>query len=158
MNTKIRIAWLAAGAALLAITFASGVPVRAEDNWSMRGGAATMQSQDWKDMQARMQAMQAQMQQLRNTTDPAERQTLLDAHMKLMQEQMQSMRMMMAGGMMRMAGDAKGMGMASSDTAMHGQPGPRHQAVEDRLDMMQMMMEQMMGQMQMQRQSQAPRD
>jgi len=102
-------------------------------------------------MQARMRAMQAQMAQLQTATDAAERQKLLSAHMQLMQEQMASMRGM-GGGMMQMmhGGAGMGMGMQPGTDAGARQPGARHQRVEDRMDMLQMMMEQMMGQMQMQ--------
>jgi hypothetical protein len=60
---------------------------------------------------------------------------------------MASMRSM-GGGMMQMMHGGAGMGMGAGGGDRP--PGARHQMVEDRLDMLQMMMEQMMGQMQMQ--------
>jgi len=75
-----------------------------------------------------------------------------------MQEQMQTMRAMGGDMMMHGTGGSGGMGMGSgmgqgmgaADHAMPARPGPRHQMMENRMDMMQMMMEQMMGQMAMQ--------
>ena len=85
-------------------------------------------------MQEKMKAMQAQMDTIRNTTDPKERQILMQAHMQAMQENMKMMRGM--GG--PMMGGQKGGGM------MGGDPKQRQEMMEKRMDMMQMMMEQMM--------------
>lgn len=139
----------AAGAAVLALTVTGAVAARA-DTPSATSQPAT-QAETVAQMQARMQAMRAQMAQLQTVTDPVERQKLLSSHMQLMQEQMASMRSM-GGGMMQMmhGGAAMGMGMQQGANAGTRSPGPQHQMVEDRLDMLQMMMEQMMGQMQMQ--------
>jgi hypothetical protein len=139
----------AAGAALLALTLTGAIAARADTPSTTN--QQVPQAESLAQMQARMQTMQAQMAQLRTTSDPVERQKLLSAHMQLMQEQMASMRSM-GGGMMQMmhGGAAMGMGMQQGANAGPHAPGPRHQMVEDRLDMMQMMMEQMMGQMQMQ--------
>ena len=87
-------------------------------------GAAMM---DMGKMQEQMKQMQAQMEKIRATSDPKERQRLLAEHMKAMHEGMGMMQGMMGGGM--------GMGMG---------PGPRADAMEKRMDMMQMMMQQMM--------------
>lgn len=135
---------LAMGAAALVLVFAGAVGARADDQSSAVRPEQRAETLD--QMQSRMQAMQAMMTQLQRTTDPAERQKLLSSHMRLMQEQMTAMRMM-GGGMMQMMHGPAGMGMGSGTPQA---PGPRHQAMEDRVDMLQMMMEQMMGQMQMQ--------
>jgi hypothetical protein len=162
----------AAGAALLTLVLSGAMAARADDQPS--ASPTAQQTQTIAQMQARMQAMQAQMAQLQTVTDPAERQKLLSAHMQLMEEQMASMRSMgggtmqmmhggagtgmrsgmqgMGGGMQGMSGGMAGGGMARQQGADAGPPGPgtRHQLMEDRVDMLQMMMEQMMGQMQMQ--------
>ncbi|MCK9382459.1 MAG: hypothetical protein M0P95_15525 [Sulfuritalea sp.] len=85
-------------------------------------------------MQENMKKMQQQMEQFRATTDPAERQKLMQAHMQTMQENMQTMHGM-DGAMMK--GDKKH-GMAGSAMMQH------HAMTEKRLDMMQTMMEQLM--------------
>jgi hypothetical protein len=86
-------------------------------------------------MQEKMKAMQAQMDTIRNTTDPKARQKLMREHMQAMQENMAMMRGM--GGPMMMGGQ-KSSGM------MGGDPKQRQEMMEKRMDMMQMMMEQMM--------------
>lgn len=141
----------AAGAAVLALTLTGAIAARADTQSTT--SQQVPQPETLAQMQARMQTMHAQMAQLQTVTDPVERKKLLSAHMQLMQEQMASMRSM-GGGMMQMmhGGAAMGMGMGMQKGADAGarSSGPRHQMVEDRLDMLQMMMEQMMGQMQMQ--------
>jgi len=100
-------------------------------------------------MQENMKKMQQQMEKIRATTDPKERQKLMQAHMQTMQENMKSMRGM--GGPMMMGGgdhgsmmkhDMKG-GMKDGDMMKH------QDMMEKRMDMMQMMMEQMMQRDQM---------
>ena len=73
------------------------------------------------DMREEMKAMQGQMDKIRQTTEPQERQKLMQEHMRAMQAGMETMRGMGKHGMS--GGDAK---------------------MEGRADMMQMMMEQMM--------------
>jgi hypothetical protein len=85
-----------------------------------------------QQMMERMKTMHAQMDKIRQTADPKEREKLMAEHMKTMQEGMQMMQGM-GGGMMGMMG---------------GGQGP--QMMEGRMDMMQMMMEQMMQHLQMQ--------
>jgi hypothetical protein len=63
-----------------------------------------------QQMTDRMKTMQAQMEKIRQTTDPKEREKLLAEHMKSMQEGMQMMRGM-GGGMMGMMGGGMGAGM-----------------------------------------------
>ena len=76
-------------------------------------------------MQEKMKAMQGQMDKIRQTTDPKERQQLMQEHMRAMHANMEMMRGM--GGSMMMGGDMT----------------KRHEMMEKRMDMMQMMMEQM---------------
>lgn len=99
---------------------------------------------DQAGMQQRMQKMQAQMDRIQKTTDPKERQKLLDEHYRTMMENMQAMRGMGGPMMMGMHGDAKGMSMKGGD------PAARSAQMEQRMDMMQMMMEHMMQREQMQ--------
>ena len=79
------------------------------------------------------------MDKIRKTTDPKERQKLMQEHMQAMQANMEMMRGM--GGPMMMGGQKGG--------AMGGDPKQRQEMMEKRMDMMQMMMEQMMQRDQM---------
>ena len=92
-------------------------------------------------MQENIKKMQHQMDMIATTTDPKERQKLMQEHMQTMQENMKAMRSMggpmMKGGGMAM-GDKKGGGMMGGDVKT------RQDGMEKRMDMMQMMMEQMM--------------
>lgn len=99
-------------------------------------------------VQEKMKAMQAQMDKIRDTTDPKERQKLMREHMQAMQENMKAMHGM-GGPMMMDAQKGRGMmdgkkgGMKDGDMMKH------HEMMERRMDMMQMMMEQMMQRDQM---------
>lgn len=75
-----------------------------------------------------MQKMQDEMRRIRGTTDPVERQRLMDEHMKSMQQMMPMM-----SGMTEMG---RGAGQ--------GTPEQRMQMMEMRMDMMHKMMEQML--------------
>ena len=95
-------------------------------------------------MQGNMKAMQAQMDTIHKTTDPKERQKLMQAHMQAMQENMKAMRGM-GGSMMKGGGDHAGMKMDGKKGGMkEGDMMKHHAMMENRMDMMQMMMEQMM--------------
>ncbi len=114
-------------------------------------------------MQERYKKMQDQMARLSKTTDPKERQKILEEHWKTMHEGMDTMmgrggmgRGMMMGGMGTMSpGGGGGMGMGPGGRMGAG-PGPgmgpmspemleqRQRRMEQRMDMMQMMMDQMM--------------
>jgi len=120
-------------------------------------------------MQENMKQMQQQMEKIRATTEPKERQKLMQAHMQAMQENMKAMRgmggpMMMAGGehggMMKhdMKGAMKdgmkdgakdGMKGGMKDGMKDGDMMKHRDMMEKRMDMMQMMMEQMMQRDQM---------
>jgi len=101
-------------------------------------------------MQEKMKTMQGQMDKIRKTTDPKERQKLMQEHMQAMQENMKTMRGM-GGPMMTGGGEHGGMMMGGKkDGMMEGDMMKRHGMMEKRMDMMQMMMEQMMQRDQMQ--------
>jgi hypothetical protein len=93
-----------------------------------------------------MKTMQAQMDKLRATTDPAERQKLMQEHMATMQEAMKDMRGMGGPTMGMMGGGMMGGGPASKAPSGKppGSPDQRMRMMEQRMDMMQMMMDQMM--------------
>ena len=102
--------------------------------------AAESTTPDTAKLQDLMRRMRAQMDALRTTTDPGERQKLLAEHGKLLQEHMR---------LLRGAEPAPaGAGMAGHEDG--GMPGvaPRSRArmVEDRIDMLAMAMEQMEAQ------------
>ena len=83
------------------------------------------------------------MEKLQATTDPQERQKLMQEHMQAMQENMKAMHSM--GGPMMMAGGKPG--AMDKDGHKHkagGDMTKHHAMMEKRMDMMQMMMEQMM--------------
>jgi hypothetical protein len=113
-------------------------------------------------MQERYKKMQDQMARLSKTTDPKERQKILEEHWKTMHEGMDTMmgrggmgRGMMMGGMGMMGPGGGGMGVGPGGRMGAG-PGPgmgpmspemmeqRQRRMEQRMDMMQMMMDQMM--------------
>lgn len=103
---------------------------------SMPGGRG-MTGMDTQKMQELMTKMQAQMDKLRATSDPNERQKLMQEHMTTMREAMKGMHGM-GGPMMGM------MGGGPAGKAPQGTADERMRAMEGRMDMMQMMMEQMM--------------
>ena len=95
-------------------------------------------------MQGNMKAMQAQMDAIHKTTDPKERQKLMQAHMTAMQENMKAMRGM-GGPMMKGGGEHGGMMMGGKKGGMKdAEMMKHHEMMANRMDMMQMMMEQMM--------------
>ena len=95
-------------------------------------------------MQEKMKAMQAQMDTIRNTTDPKKRQKLMQEHMQAMQENMKMMRGTGGPMMMGAGGDGSPMKGGKMGGMMEGDMMQRHAMMEKRMDMMQMMMEQMM--------------
>ena len=104
-------------------------------------GMGMMDDKQTAQMQEHMKKMQQQMEKLRATTDPKERQKLMQEHMQTMQENMKSMRGM-GGGMMMgmMGGGQKGGPMMGGNLDMTGDDMmKRHEMMEKRMDMMQMM-------------------
>jgi type I site-specific restriction endonuclease len=90
-------------------------------------------------MQENIKKMEQQMDRIRKTKDPAEREGLLQEHMQTMRENMMMGKGMMGGGMSQGMMDCPMMGEGMSPDAMAN----RMQHMEKRMDMMQMMMEQM---------------
>ena len=139
MKTSILISAIAACALSAPMAFAQEKPAPAKP-------AMSMDDKQTPPSQENMKLMQQQMDKIATTTDPKERQKLMQAHMQTMQENMKAMRsmggpMMMddkkSGGMMEKKGGMKG-GMKDGDM------NKRQEMTEKRMDMMQMMMEQMM--------------
>lgn len=112
-----------------------------------------------KEMQSGAAAMQALMDQIENTKDPAERKKLLEQHHRMMLKQTQAMEHMscgmeMSGGMSGadpgpMPGPAGPMGRSSGQTGrqggMMGMGAMQcHQLMQARMNMMARIMEQMM--------------
>ncbi len=96
-----------------------------------------------------MKKMIGQMDKIKATKDPQERQRLMQEHMEAMHEGLQAMRpagggamQMMDCQMMKDKGDAKGCPMMG-EAGPKPSPGERMDMMEKRMDMMQMMMEQM---------------
>lgn len=100
--------------------------------------------------QAQMKKMIAQMDKIRQTRDPKERQRLMQEHLQTMHEGAQAMRGTGGGMMMNMMdcpmmgdkGSTQGCPMMGASTGKM-EPGKRMDMMEKRMDMMQMMMEQM---------------
>ncbi|SDW56658.1 hypothetical protein [Pseudomonas sp. NFACC08-1] len=108
--------------------------------------------------QENLKKMQEQMTQIQNTSDPAQRQKLMQDHQATMRQSMQMMNGMMGccgAGMMggHMKGNGPMMGwkqMGSHYSQMTPEQMKQHQYMMDRyMGMQQMMMEQMMQQQQM---------
>ncbi|SCX94680.1 MULTISPECIES: hypothetical protein [unclassified Pseudomonas] len=108
--------------------------------------------------QENLKKMQEQMTQIQNTSDPAQRQKLMQDHQATMRQSMQTMNGMMGccgAGMMggHMKGNGPMMGwkqMGSHYSRMTPEQMKQHQYMMDRyMGMQQMMMEQMMQQQQM---------
>ena len=96
---------------------------------------------DVAKLQDLMRRMRAQMDAMRSTTDPAERQKLLADHIQLLQEHMRLLR----GP--EPAPAAAGGAAGHEDGGMPGvAPRSRARMVEDRIEMMAMAMEQMEAQ------------
>ena len=111
--------------------------------------ASTAKSTErFEEARKQMQKMMAQMDQIRQTKDPAVRERLMEEHMRTMQDTMQSMHAMGGPMMMDMMG-SQGMGGVTSNV-QSGKRGSgvneRMDMMEKRMDMMQMMMEQMLQQ------------
>lgn len=129
----------------------SSIPLAsAQDKAASASPAVKMQMDaQMTEMQAKMAAMQLQMDKIHATTEPKERQKLMQAHMQTMQECMAMMRNMSTP--MKMDG-GQGDGMAmGADKGMPGDKGmmgggmmQHHQMMEERMGMMQMMMDQML--------------
>ncbi len=101
-------------------------------------------------MQGHMKKMMQQMDAIHATDDPEKRDELLQKHRRSMHEGMQMMRGMGGDTMKGRMGESgggmmQGGGMHQGGGKMHGDDKDmRHRAMEQRLDVMQMMMEQMM--------------
>jgi hypothetical protein len=108
--------------------------------------AAAQPAAEVGQMQARMQEMQALRERVRNTSDPAERQRLMDEHMRAMHDGVAMMGRMMGeqGGPVR-AGECR---QNDNECRMRQMQGEQRMMGE-RMSMMQMMMQQMMDQMMM---------
>jgi len=143
LKTSIRVA--AVVTCLLAVPMASAQDQAAPAKPAMSMPMDAQMSQ----MHTNMTLMQSQMDTIHATTDPKERQKLMQAHMQTMQESMAMMRSMSKpmpmgggqGGGMDMGGekDKPGdKGMMGGDMMKH------HQMMEERMGMMQTMMEQML--------------
>jgi hypothetical protein len=135
-------------AAALAAALAGGVPlVLAQDKPAAKSRAGMQMEQKMQEqMMGRMKTMQAQLDRIHQSTDPVERQKLIQEHMKSMQETMQAMRGMGGGMIGKMGhGAMAGGGMTGGSRGA----GPSMEMMEQRMDMMQMMMEQMMQHQQM---------
>ena len=86
MKTSILISAIVACA--LSAPIASAQDKHAHHKPAPSTGANMNKDMDMSRMHASMQAMQAQMDTIRNTTDPKERQKLMQEHMQAMQENM----------------------------------------------------------------------
>ena len=138
MKTSILISAIVACALSAPIVSAQEKPAPAKPAMNMD------MDKHMSQMLEKMKAMQAQMGRIHKTTDPKERQKLMQEHMQAMQENMKTMHGM-GGPMMMGSGQRGGMMMGGKKGGMtEGDMMKRHEMMEKRIDMMQMMMEQMM--------------
>ena len=131
----------------VAIVAALSVPIAsAQDRLAPAKPAMNMDTgKQTAETQANMEKMQQQMDKIATTTDPKERQKLMQEHMQTMQDNMKTMRGM--SGMGGMGGPKMKGGMMMGDkkeSMANGDLQKRQERTESRMDMMQMMMEQMM--------------
>jgi hypothetical protein len=120
----------------------------AQGGMGMMGGQSGMMP-----MMQRMEEMQAQMETIVSTDDPAKRLDMMKEHRQQMQDAMAMMRGMQQGGGMGMMGGAQGgMGMMAGGKGMGGQMMMHagmmeaYRQMDKRLDLMQQMLEQLMEQ------------
>ena len=136
MKTTILISAFAACALSTPMAFAQA-------NTAAAKPAMSMNDKQTPAVDENMKKMQLQMEKIGTTTDPKERQKLMQEHMKTMQENMKAMRAM--GGPMSMDDKKNGGMMGGKKGGMKdGDMKDRQEMTEKRMDMMQMMMEQMM--------------
>ncbi len=88
------------------------------DPHAMHHPASDGQKMSMPGMQGHMQQMREHMAQMRTTTDPQERQRLMDAHMAKMEDMMKMMESMGMGGM-GMGSDMKHEGMKMDHGSMN---------------------------------------
>ena len=137
MYSPILVAAIVASVLSVPVVSAQDKPVSAKPATSMD------MDKHMSQMQQNMKTMHVQMEKLRTTTDPNERQKLMQEHMQSMQENMKTMRNM-GGPMMMGSGQSGGTMAMGRQKDMAGGEMIQHQAMmEKRMDMMQMMMEQM---------------
>jgi hypothetical protein len=131
--------------ALAVVMCTMGLPVVYAQDSSMPGKPTTAMGAEHQMtvMQANINEMQAQMAKIRATTDPKERQKLMQEHLQTMQANMQMMRGMMTGPMMTNCGQTGGMGMGGGKAMSSADMMQRQHMMEQRADMMQSMMDQM---------------
>ena len=108
MKTSILVAAIVAGALSAPIVSAQDKHVHPKPAMSMD------MDKKMPQMQENMKKMQQQMEQMRATSDPAERERLMQQHMQTMQDNMMTMRGM--GGMMMQ-------GYTGHGGMQHGMPG-----------------------------------
>jgi hypothetical protein len=116
-----------------------------------QGDAAT--PPQMQQMQSQMQAMHEQMARIHATTDPGERQRLMQEHMQTMHEGMTMMGQMMQGPMTQ--GQARQCAQSDTECRMD-QMQTQQQMMGQRMGMMQQMMEQMMERMMHTQEPEAP--
>ncbi len=155
MHIRLMIAAMMA-AALAAPLALAQTPAKADKAATPQASDADMDKY-YSAMQERYKKMQDQMARLSKTTDPKERQKIMEEHWKTMHEGMDAM--MGRGGMGRGMMMGGGMGPGGGGMGPGGRMGPgpcvgmgpmspemmsqRQRCMEQRMDMMQMMMDQM---------------
>ena len=140
MKTTILISAFAACALSTPMAFAQA-------NTAAAKPAMSMNDKQTPAVDENMKKMQQQMDKIGTTTDPKERQKLMQAHMQTMQENMKAMRAMgdpMAMDDKKGGGKMGGMMGGKKGGMKDGDMKDRQEMTEKRMDMMQMMMEQMM--------------
>jgi hypothetical protein len=126
-------------ASILALTLGSSLPAVADlDHHGTRPATAMSRGEQMEKMQGNVAKMQEQLKRIESASSDAERQAAMAEHMQTMRENMQ-----MAQGMSGCPMTQSGMGMMGGGAP--GDMAARMQAMEKRMDMMQMMMQQRIG-------------
>lgn len=153
MRTSHTIATALMAAGLAALPMAAQSQAQPQKPAATRPGMVSGQIMGTGAMAEQMKKAQAQMERIRKSTDPKEREKLLAEHLSSMQAVMRDMGGMgggmMGGGVGGAAGGAMMGGAATKGESRAPSTDQRMQMMENRLDMMQMMMDQMLQREQM---------
>ena len=135
------------------VAFALTAPVASAQDQAAPAQPAMGMDAHMSAMQTNMKEMQALMEKIHATTNPKERQKLMQAHMQTMQDSMAMMRSMNKpmtmdggpGGAIAMGADK---GKPGDKGMMGGDMMKHHQMMQERMGMMTTMMQQMLDHLQ----------
>ncbi|MBI4936891.1 MAG: hypothetical protein HY846_01480 [Nitrosomonadales bacterium] len=132
------------------VLMAAGAPAAKAAAQSKAAPSSAEQEKQLAQWLEQIRLMQQQMEKIRQTTNPQERQNIMQEHWKTMQQAMQTMNLCCGGVMMEQmhqgccTGGMHGMGGQMPGGPMMGNRMMNPEMMQNRMDMMQMMMDQMM--------------